>query len=1046
MSKHKEDIFESELVADLCTRGWVLGDASGYDKALALYPEDLIAFIKTTQPDEYDKFARRYASNTDMQLCKHIAAQITKHGALHALRKEIRDVNARFRLCQFQPNLPSAALQAKYEANILRVVRQVYYSEHNQNSIDVVLFVNGLPVATLELKTDFTQNVHDAIAQYKYDRPPKDPATRHDEPLLTFNRGALVHFAVSTDEVYMTTQLAGADSLFLPFNRGGEDGAAGNIPNPDGYATAYLWQEVLARDSLLNILNRYIHHEVKEVEAFDGRKSKRESLIFPRYHQLNVVKSLLADAQDKGSGQRYLIQHSAGSGKSNSIAWLAHQLSSLHRSVGDAVQRVFNSVIVITDRTVLDNQLQETISQFEHKQGVVVRINRDEGTGSKSEQLTQALESGSAIIIVTIQTFPFILEEIRKRTSLKDKTYAIIADEAHSSQSGNTAKQLKQVLSAGQVNEDEEDEITGEDVLNATVMDNGAGKNISFFAFTATPKSKTLQMFGTLPDPTRPAAEDNIPVPFHVYTMRQAIEEGFILDVLKSYTTYDLAYKLATANGEKEVDEKKARGALAKFVELHPHNIAQKIEVIIEHFREHIASMLDGQAKAMVVTSSRKSAVRYKLAFDKYIAENHYNQLVAMVAFSGKVSDDGQGVGKEYTEANMNPNLKGREMRRAFDSPDYQVMIAANKFQTGFDQPKLCAMYVDKKLGGVDAVQTLSRLNRTYKGKNFVFVLDFVNKAEDVKAAFDPYYKNAQLSGVTDPNDVFDLKLKLDAVGIYHPDEVDTFAEAFFNPKGTQAQMSAAVKPAADRYKVRYKAALEAIQQAKEGLSKAKQANIKAQIKNAERDLTYAKEAKDELDLFKKDLVTYVRQYEFLSQIVNYEDVELEKLCQFIRGLLPNIKIVDLEPPLDLGDVELTHYAIKNKRVSNINLDAEKIDPDATGQGKPRDPKAEYLEKIINQLNDMFAGALSDDDKLNYARTVRDKLKENAIVVSQMLNNSKEQAMLGDFPVALENAVLDSADVHSLLAKQILTNDTVKSRFARLVFDLVCDDLRKQET
>ncbi|MDD3769817.1 MAG: type I restriction endonuclease [Sulfuricurvum sp.] len=1036
MSKHKEITFETEIVEYLTHHQWIEGTSDGYNKALALYPEDLIAYIRNTQPSEYEKFSKRHQSNTDIALCRHVASMMDKQGSLYYLRHELKEINARFKLCQFKPDLYSEKLQADYDANILRVVRQVYYSEHNRNSIDLVLFLNGIPVATIELKTDFTQNVQDAINQYKYDRNPKDPATRHEEPLLAFKRRSLVHFAVSTDEVYMTTQLKGKETFFLPFNKGCEGGAAGNPPNPSGYATSYLWEEILAKDTWLKIIGRYIHLEVKDKEDFTGRRYKSESVIFPRYHQLDVVSKLTLDARRNGAGHRYLIQHSAGSGKSNSIAWLAHQLSSLHN---DQAERIFNSVIVITDRTVLDAQLQETISQFEHKDGVVVRINRDEGEGSKSTQLTDALERGAAIIIVTIQTFPFVLDAIRERTTLKGRSYAIIADEAHSSQTGSTAKQLREVLTAEQIAEGEE--ISAEDVLAASIAARTQNDNISYFAFTATPKSKTLQMFGTLPDSSRPAASDNIPRPFHSYTMRQAIEEGFIIDVLKSYTTYDLAYRLSTAQGEKEVDAKKARIQLAKWVKLHPYNIAQKIQIIIEHFRTHIAHLLDGQAKAMVVTGSRKEAVRYKLAFDKYIKENNYTGVAAMVAFSGSVIDDAEGLNEEYTESSMNPGLKGRDMRKAFDTDDYQVMIVANKFQTGFDQPKLCAMYVDKKLSGVEAVQTLSRLNRTYPGKEVVFILDFFNKAEDIKEAFDPYYTTAELTDVSNPNDIFDLKIKLDANGIYIQNEVEQFALAYFDPKGTQEAMSAAVKPAADRYKTRYKAALEAINSTNTALSYAKANKDETGSHNAERDLSGAKEEKDALDLFKKDLGTFVRMYEFLSQIVDYEDPDLEKLCVFARGLLPNLKVIDIAPPIDIGSVEMTHYSLRNKKVQKIDLQSGTIDPDAPGGGVAKENKTDTLEHIIKKMNELFSGELTDDDKLNYARTIRDKVMENSKVVEQFRTNSKEQAMMGDFPSVMTDAIIESMDAHQSMAKQVFESETKREGFARLILDMIYRDM-----
>lgn len=1033
--KHKEITFESEIVQHLSSHDWVEGSSDDYDKALALYPEDLIAYIKSTQPKEYEKFRRRHQSDTDAALCKHVAKMMDKQGSLYYLRHELKEINARFKLCQFKPDLHTPSLMEDYDKNILRVVRQLYYSEHNRNSIDLVLFLNGIPLATLELKTDFTQNVQDAINQYKYDRNPMEPRTNKEEPLLAFKKRSLVHFAVSTDEVYMTTQLKGKDTYFLPFNKG-NDGAAGNPPNTDGYATDYLWKEILAKETWLKIIGRYIHLEVKDKEDFTGRRYKSESLIFPRYHQLDAVTKLIADAKHKGAGQRYLIQHSAGSGKSNSIAWLAHQLSSLHDADNS---RIFDSVIVITDRNVLDSQLQDTISQFEHKEGVIARISRSEGEGSKSEQLSDALEHGAAIIIVTIQTFPFVIEAIRERTTLKGKRFAIIADEAHSSQTGKTAKQLREVLTAEQIEEGAE--ISAEDVLAASLAARSESGNISHFAFTATPKAKTLEMFGTLPDPSRPPAEDNIPKPFHVYTMRQAIEEGFILDVLKSYTTYDMAYRLAGGGDDKEVDAKKAKTQLAKWVRLHPYNIAQKIEVIIEHFRTHIAHLLDGQAKAMVVTSSRKNAVRFKIAFDDYIKANGYHHIQAMVAFSGKVNDDIEGVEKEYTEANMNPGLKGRDMRKAFDSEEHQVMIVANKFQTGFDQPKLCAMYVDKKLSGVEAVQTLSRLNRTYPGKEVVFVLDFVNKAEEIKEAFEPYYSTAALTDVTDPNLIFELQMKLDAHDIYTHAEVEQFAHAYFDPKGTQEAMSAAVKPAAERFKGRYKRALEALKAAETSLQNAKQNGDESAIHNAELDIKRAKEDKDALELFKKDLSTFVKMYEFLSQIVDYEDADLEKLSVFARGLLPNLKTIDVTPPIDIGSVEMTHYSLRNKKVHTIDLSGGEIQGINPGQGVPTDPTTDTLAHIVEKMNELFAGDLTEEDKLNYARTIRDKVLENKTVVQQLRTNSKEQAMLGDFPNAMLDAIIGSMGAHENMAKQVLGEERVQQGFARLLLDMIYKDM-----
>lgn len=1035
LDKHKENVFETEIIDYLTSNGWIEGTSQGYDEDLALYPEDLLTYIKSTQPEAYEKMLKREGAKTDDILLKFVAKELDTQGSLHYLRHELKYIGSKFKLCQFKPELFNPDTQKRYDANILRVVRQVYYSKSNQNSIDLVLFVNGIPIATLELKTDFTQNVQDAIWQYKNDREAKG------EPLLEFKKRAIVHFAVSTDEVYMATKLAGKKTFFLPFNKGKVDGSAGNPPNPNGYATSYLWEEILEKETLLGILNRYVHLEVKEKEDHQGHKYKAETLIFPRYHQLDVVKKLLADTKANGSGKNYLIQHSAGSGKSNSIAWLAHQLSSLHGVDGHSI---FNSVIVITDRTVLDSQLQETIQSFEHKEGVIVGISREGSNESKSTQLADALERGAKIIITTIQTFPFVLEAIQKRTSLKENKYAIIADEAHSSQTGSSAKKLKEVLSAEQM--EESVEISAEDVIVASLEARANNKNLSYYAFTATPKAKTLEMFGVLPDPTRAPSIDNKPEAFHLYTMRQAIEEGFILDVLRGYTTYKRFYKLehSNPNQDEEVESKRAKTKIAKWLNIHPHNIAQKVEIIIEHFRTHVAHLLDNQAKAMVVTSSRQSAVRYKLAFDKYIQEHHIANMQTMVAFSGSVNDDSEGIQKEYTESGMNPNLKGRDMRKAFDTSEYQVMLVANKFQTGFDQPKLCAMYVDKKLGGVDCVQTLSRLNRTYAGKEMTFVLDFVNEAEEIQEAFEPYYKTTELEDVTDPNLVYQLQTKLQGNAIFGNRDIENYAEAFFNPKGTQASMSSALKPSVDRYKTRYKEALEEINTLNNLLENAKKNQDNKLILNCEHDLKSAYEKKNALELFKKDMISFVRMYEFLSQIVDYSDAELEKMWAFTKGLIPNLKTVNITPDIDISSIELTHYKLHKQNEMSIKLEGSAtLEPiSEVGSGVAKDPEKEFLSHIVQKINSLFEGNFTDDDVLNYARTITDKVMENNKVVDQVKNNTKEQAMLGGFEIAINDAVISSLDAHQNMATQVLSQDKVREGLANIVYELIMKGLK----
>ena len=803
-------------------------------------------------------------------------------------------------------------------------------------------------------------------------------------------------------------------------------------------------------DNLLNILARFVHLEIKEKEDWDGRKYKQETMIFPRYHQWDVVTQLIDKAREEGSGQKYLIQHSAGSGKSNSIAWTAHQLSGLYTTQGE---KQFHSVIVVTDRTVLDDQLQETIYQFEHTDGVVGRINREEGEGSKSEKLAAALESSQPIIIVTIQTFPFVLRAIENSVSLKERRYAIIADEAHSSQSGSTARQLKEVLMVDSTSDDEE-ELSSDDMIEATVASRRTNSNLSFLAFTATPKTKTLELFGRLPNPSEPPSKTNKPAAFHVYSMRQAIEEGFILDVLKNYTNYKVAYNLALKiqEADEEVESRKAKVKINQWVRLHDYNIAQKVQVIVEHFKDNVMGLIGGHAKAMVVTSSRKEAVRYKLTFDKYIAEQDYEKLYGMVAFSGEVEftekdpNSAGLIGEKFTETNMNPGLKGRDLRKAFDSQDYQVMIVANKFQTGFDQPKLCAMYVDKKLGGVECVQTLSRLNRVFPGKaeSGTFVLDFFNEPNDILSAFQPYYQTAELTDVSDPNLIFDLDEKLKGSGIFQWHEVEQFCVAFFQKSKSSAALSNICKPAVQRWQIRYKAALLAYQQTRDVLERTKKTGDAVLLANAETNYKAAKKDKDALEIFKKDLGTYVRFYEFMSQIVDYDDPALEKLSLYARNLNPLLREENLdESDIDLDQVILSHYRLSKIKQQNLLLQEDQADyglkpGEGLGTAKAKDPLEEFLSQIISRLNELFiTDNLSEKDMVNYAYTVRDKVRENERVMKQLAHNSDEQALLGDFPKAVDDAILDSSDAHEDQKMQLLSDPKKAALFAKLVFDLL---------
>ncbi len=1055
----QEKIFQDDILDQMQSQGWLLGESNKYNKELALYPEDVITFVKTSQSEQFDKLAKHYPDTdrnptaTADAFLKSLERDLKGKGTLWVLRNQVKDRGAKFNLCSFKPdhNLNPDATD-RYNKNILRVVPELVYSPNDyKGRLDLTLFVNGIPVATCELKSEFKQSINNAKVQYMKDRQPKDPITKKQEPLLTFKRGALVHFAVSQYNVAMTTRLAGKKTFFLPFDQGTSEGAEGNDACEDNYPTSYLWNEIFQKDNLLLILSRYIHLEIKDEEQLDGSIKVKETMIFPRYHQWSVVSKLINTVDTEGTGEKYLIQHSAGSGKSNSIAWLSHQLASKHyytdhpelkKQTGD---KVFDSVIVITDRTVLDSQLQDTIYQFDHNEGMIARVNREEAQGSKSSQLAGELKASTSIIIVTIQTFPHVLEAIRKDSTLAGRSFAVIADEAHSSQTGTTARKLREVLMSEQLEGDEE--LDSEDMLRLSLEARKGSNNISYFAFTATPKAKTLELFGRKPDKDAPASDSNKPLAFHVYSMRQAIEEGFILDVLQNYTSYRVAYQLAHDNPkiDKEVDSKKASSKMAKWVRLHPYNIAQKVETIVEHFNSKIKHLLGGEAKAMVVTSSRLEAVRYKIAFEKYVEKKGYDNINAMVAFSGEVNDPDYP-DQPFTENNMNPNLRGRDMRKAFDTNDYQVMLVANKFQTGFDQPKLVAMYVDKPLKGVECIQTLSRLNRTYKGKDMTFVLDFVNEPEDVLEEFKVYFQTAELSGVSDPNIVYEIMDKLAAVGIYQWFEVEAFVTAYNSKQANQAKLANLCKAPVERFTIRYKEATLVLHSAQADLSKAKVERNDKAIKFAENSVKHAKEARDILEVFKKDLISFYRYYEFSSQIVDFNDYELEKLSIFAKHLHPLLRLDIVEEDVDLSDVVMTHYRLHEQREADLQLGhkigeepAPYLAPSKEGSGAvPKDPKTELLNEIIERMNDLFIeDGLSEADMLNYANTIMGKVSENEIAMDQVSNNTKDQAMLGQFPEAIQTAIIDSLDTHNVMAMKALSSEEVSKGIASLVFDML---------
>ncbi|RKI41268.1 type I restriction endonuclease subunit R [Corallococcus sp. AB004] len=1014
MSLHKEISFESEICARLAAHGWLHAerDAANYDRPRALFPTDVLAWVQATQPKAWETLTKNHGSKAEETLLNRLRDQLNQRGTLDVLRHgiELLGLKQPLKLAEFKPALAiNPDILARYEANRLRVVRQVHYSVHNENSIDLVLFLNGLPVATAELKTDFTQSVTDAIDQYRFDRLPH-PKGQAAEPLLSFPSGALVHFAVSNSEVHMVTRLDGPATWFLPFNQG-DDGGAGNPVNPSGgHRTAYLWERVWARESWLEILGRYL------IGQRDARK-QLSRILFPRYHQLDVTRELQAAVLADGPGTKYLVQHSAGSGKTNSIAWTAHFLAELHDAQH---QKVFDTVLVVSDRNVIDSQLQEAIFDFERTTGVVATITHKDG--SKSGKLAEALSGKKKIVVCTVQTFPFAIEEVRRLAATQGKRFAVIADEAHSSQTGETASKLKAVLSPAELAElNDGGEVSSEDLLTAQMSSRADDSSVTFVAFTATPKSKTLEIFGTRPDPSRKPAPDNVPEPFHVYSMRQAIEEKFILDVLKNYTPYSLAFRLAhegKAVDEKEVEKSAALKRIMGWVRLHPYNIAEKVRVVVEHYRAHVAPLLDGKAKAMVVVASRLEAVRWQLAIEKYIQEHGY-KLGTLVAFSGEVVDPESGP-EPFTENSrtLNPHLKGRDIREAFKEGEYQVLLVANKFQTGFDQPLLCGMYVDKRLAGIQAVQTLSRLNRAHPGKDTTYIVDFVNDAADILEAFKTYYTTAELAATTDPNVVFNLRAKLDAAGYYDDFEVERVVGVELNPGSKQSDLVKAVEPVLDRLMKRFKAAQAAFRAADEG------ANAKAR-----------KDAKAELDalvLFKSDMGAFLRLYTFLSQIFDYGSTAIEKRAIFYKRLLPLLEFGREREDIDLSKVKLTHYTLKEKAKAPMLLSVgEKptlFPATEAGAGSVQEKERARLNEIIERVNTLFEGELSDQDKLVYVNNVLlGKLLESPTLAQQAANNTKEQfANSPDLQEEIMSAIIAALDAHALMSKQALDSKTVR--------------------
>ena len=951
---YKEQRFESDIEAFfLSAEGGYTKTADTYDANAGLYVNTLIDFIKATQPKEWARFEKTCGSDPIKKFITAFNNACDVDGLLYILRHGFKHRGIPFRVCYFKPESHlNKTANDLYKQNICNCVRQWYYSTVNKNSVDIVLVLNGIPVIALELKNQYTgQNVDNAKNQWMYDRDPR-------EICFNFNKRILAYYCVDHTDAYMTTKLDKGDTYFLPFNQGsngaGNDGGKGNPANPDGYPTAYLWEIVLQKDSMLDILQKFIHHDVK-----------KKRLIFPRFHQLDVVRKLIADVRNNGTGTNYLIQHSAGSGKSNSIAWTAYRLASLHDEMNNAV---FNSVIIVTDRTVLDAQLQETISGFDHTLGTVETI----GEGKNSKNLRDAINNGCRIIVTTLQKFPVIYEEVE---STAGKHFAVIVDEAHSSQTGTSAIKLKTALADteaalkeyAEIEGKAEDEIDKQDKLVQEMLAHGKHKNLSFFAFTATPKEQTLEMFGT-------EHEDGSFHPFHIYSMKQAIEEGFIMDVLQNYMTYNTCFKIAkTIPDNPEVPASRAAKVIRRFEELHPYNIAQKAQIIVETFLSTTSKAIGGKGKMMVVTASRLAAVRYYHEVKRYIQEKKYNNVDVLVAFSNAINDGGE----EYTESKLNVRKDGShisdEQTKAEFHDNFNVLIVAEKYQTGFDEPLLHTMIVDKKLRGVKCVQTLSRLNRICENKTDTYILDFVNTAEDIKKAFQPFYQETFLSQEVNVDLIYQTQKELRGYKLYDDANISTFSDIYYSSKKQDdkmmGKMTSALKPVADRYN----------------------------------DLS-----NDDRYQFRRLLRSYIKWYGYISQICRMFDKDMQKeytFCAYLLRLLPNesVSMIDIESAL-----KLEFYKLEQTFKGGIALDnATCVYEPSKAKGKAVPEQKEPLEEVIDKINQLFTGSFSDADKV-LLYTLHDKLK-NDKKLGKIAKSSDPQVFVESiFPKSFDTVAQDS--------------------------------------
>ena len=969
--KKFEELIENHFISE----GFKTKHFSEYDRPQCLLVSDLIEFIKITQPDNWDKLKKIYEDQVEAKVKSRISSEISTRGILDVLRNRVVDRGIYLDLCFFKPKSSlNPEHQSLYQKNIFTVVRQLHYSTNNENSIDMVLFLNGLPIVTMELKNQLTgQNVIHSQNQYKFDRDPK-------EPLLRFKR-CVVHFCVDNDKVSMTTKLAGQKTFFLPYNK--------DIENPQvksGFRSKYLWEEILTPDSILDILDNYAQVVTEKDFVFNDKTQKIETkdtelLIFPRYHQLDLIRKLKNTLKETGPGTNYLIQHTTGSGKSYSIGWLSHLLSSLYKNNEDK-KRIFDTVVVVTDRTVLDDQIRNTIRSLAKTEGVV------NGVEKGSKELKEFLEQGKDIIITTIQKFPFISETI---SSLENKTFAVIIDEVHSSQSGELSKELKKSLSKS---DDDDDEFDYEDMLREEIESRGRHQNISFFGFTGTPKEKTLELFGT-------KTNDGQFIPFHTYSMYQSIHERFTLDVLQNYTTYKRYFKVKQKDsGEIEIPISKAKKEMVKYVDSHEQTITYKVNIMLDHWIQHGSKEIQGKSRGMVVTQSRKHCIQYFFEVNKQLKERGINYQ-ALVGFSGEVNYEG---GK-YTEYGLNETIGHQgNVPLGIKNPKYRLLIVANKFQTGFNEPLVQSMYVDKHLGGVQCVQTLSRLNRTCSGKESTFVLDFVNEVTDVKESFQRFYKSTILEGETDPNTLYTVKREIEDHHLYTPEDVNRFCKVFFDPLRNDGDLH----PVLDEVVLKFKKIEE-------------------------------KEVKEE---YKSKIQQFIRMYGYLSQIINFQDIELEKSYIFLKYLnkkLPkrDSDTVDIYDSIDLDSLRIQKTFEKIEGL--IDQDAT-VEPPSFGGKEVKEPEKDLLSEIIGQINRTYGVNITEEDKVDLDR-LKKRLVDDPEVEKYMKGDNSEDNKKTFFKKQFNDLMVDYVNDRFEFYKKMEDNQDMKN----MIFQMMYSDYKKQD-